>query len=71
MGNQWISGQAWRDAHKEPKTVGETLGTKGRNPIELRGIKRIRGNQGNINNKGKGAEKIVRKKLRTKLQKEN
>ena len=37
------SGQAWRDAHKEPKMVSEAIGTKGRNLIELRGIKRMKG----------------------------
>ena len=40
-----VVARQWRDAHKEPKMVGEALKTKGRNPIELRGIKRRRGSQ--------------------------
>lgn len=45
LGNQQVSGQVWRNAHKKQKMISETLGTKGRNPIELRGIKRMRGSQ--------------------------
>ena len=53
--NQWVSGQAWRNAHKEPEMVSEAVGTKGRNPIELRGIKRMKGSQeGTTGREGKG-----------------
>ena len=31
--NGWVV--SWKDAHNKPKTVGEILGVKGRNPIEL------------------------------------
>ena len=65
-----VVARQWRDAHKEPKMVGEALKTKGRNPIELRGIKRRRGSRKGQQQRGE-TERRVRKKLRTREQKEN
>ena len=54
------SGQATNGlvAHKKPKTVGETLGIKGRNPMESSNIK---GGEVAINSR-KNMERRVKKK---------
>ena len=43
---------------KNPKTIGEALGTKGRNPIESNSIKGKRGNrEQKMRDKGRDGEK--------------
>ena len=53
-----LVGNLRRMPTKNPKTIGEALGTKGRNPIESNSIKGKRGNrEQKMRDKGRDGEK--------------